>query len=154
MADTLRYPLPGFHFLVTFDGLPGGIAIIDSQFSDVSGLSAELITEELMEGGENRFVHKLPVRVKFPNLVLKRALFPLSTPLIIWAQDAINNLDINTCNVLVTLLNDVHMPVKIWNFTNAYPVKLQISDFKASDNTVVIETIELAYDFFHELTPW
>jgi phage tail-like protein len=153
MAETIRYPIPGFHFMVTFDGLPFGIAIIDSQFSEVSGLTAELATEELTEGGENRFVHKLPVRVKYPNLVLKRGLFPLSTPLIRWAKEAINNLDIKPCSVMVTLLNDLHVPVKIWNFSNAYPVKLQVSDFKATDNSLVIETIELAYDYFHELTP-
>ena len=153
MADTIRYPLPGFHFIVTFAGLPFGVAGIDSQFSEVSGLSAELTTEELAEGGENRFVHKLPVRVKYPNLVLKRALFPLPSPLVKWAQDAICNLDIKPCNVMVTLLNDMHVPVKIWNFSNAYPVKIQISDFRATDNSLVVEYIELAYDFFRELTP-
>ncbi len=152
MAESTNYPVPGFHFMATFDGLPGGVAQIDSQFSEVSGLATELSTEELVEGGENRFVHKLPVRSKFPNLVLKRALFPLSSPLVDWAHDAINNLDIQPCNLLITLLNDQHTPVKSWNFSNVYPVKLQISDLKASDSSLVIETIELAYDYFVELS--
>ena len=151
MADTSRYPLPGFHFNVTFDGLPGGATAIDSRFAEVSGLSSELAVEELAEGGENRFIHKLPGRAKFPNLVLKRALFPVTSTLFKWAQDAINNLDIRPCTVMVTLLNDKHEPVKSWNFSNAYPVKIKISEFKAGDNALALETIELAYDFFREL---
>ena len=144
------YPPVGFHFKVEFLNIGNDN---DIRFQSVTGLTVEYDTESFREGGENRFVHKLPVRVKYPNLVLKRGLFPLSTPLIRWAKEAIYNLDIKPCSVMVTLLNDLHVPVKIWNFSNAYPVKLQLSDFKATDNSLVIETIELAYDYFHELTP-
>jgi phage tail-like protein len=152
MANAEKYPLPAFHFKVTFDGLPGSETAIDSQFSEVSGLMAEITTEELQEGGENRFVHKLPVKAKFPNLVLKRALFPVSSSLMDWAKNAIYNFDISPCSVLVSLLNEKHEPARSWNFKSVYPVKIQISDFKATDNAVVIETLELAYDYAREVT--
>ena len=152
MTETIQYPLPAFHFSVTFSGLPGMLPAIDSQFAEVSGLLAELAVEELEEGGENRFVHKLPGRARHPNLVLKRGLFPIASTLSDWAWRAINNLDIQPCNVLVTLLNELHTPVKSWNFSNVYPVKLLVSEFNANNNSLVIETMELAYDHFRELT--
>lgn len=66
------YPPVGFHFLVEFEGL--GTESKDHQFQSVSGLSVDIETEEIAEGGENRFKHKFPVKTKYPNLVLKRGL--------------------------------------------------------------------------------
>ena len=40
----------------------------------MSGLSVEYDVEEFKEGGENRFTHKLPVRTKYADLVLKRGM--------------------------------------------------------------------------------
>ncbi|NQY01119.1 MAG: phage tail protein, partial [Flavobacteriaceae bacterium] len=62
----------GFHFKVEFTGIE--TTQNDHQFQSVSGLSIDLETEEIAERGENRFKHKIPVRTKFPNLVLKRGL--------------------------------------------------------------------------------
>ena len=46
------------------------------------------------------------------------------------------------------LLDEMHMPAKIWSFKNAWPVKLSVGDLKATDNSVLIESIELTYQFF------
>ena len=46
----------------------------DVRFTEVGGLSLEVTTEEVAEGGENRFIQKYPGRVKYPELVLKRGL--------------------------------------------------------------------------------
>ena len=54
------YPPVGFHFRVEFD-LPGA-SDNDMRFREVGGLSVELEEETYNEGGENRFVQKLPVR--------------------------------------------------------------------------------------------
>ena len=158
LLDAIKYPSVGFHFLVRFEGLGDGVSLgpvtvstadIDTRWSEVSGLNVELTTEELVEGGENRFVHKLPQRAKYPNLVLKRGYFAsLPSPLMKWADDAINNFDIKPCHVQVMLLDEMHMPAKIWSFKNAWPVKLSVGDLKATDNSVLIESIELTYQFF------
>jgi phage tail-like protein len=142
--DIINYPLPGFHFSVSFGKLlPPGSA--DLRFQEVSGLSAELVTEEFAVGGENGFVYKIPLRTKFPNLVLKRALTPASSKLTKWAEDAIYHFDIKPAQVQVILLNDMHLPVSAWVFKNAYPVKMAVSDFNAMTNGIVIESFELAY---------
>src|SRR5207248_325724 len=43
-------------------------------FTEVSGLSVSIDVEELAEGGQNQYTHKLPGRMKWPNLVLKRGI--------------------------------------------------------------------------------
>ena len=145
MATGAIYPSPGFHFKVVFEGLDSE-AEIDTRFQEVTGLNAELSAEELVEGGENRFVYKLPVRTKFPNLVLKwGSPTTQSSPLNDWVRGAMYNFDFKLCDVQVTLLNEKHEPAAAWKFNGVYPVKWNVSDLKATDNSFVIEVLELAY---------
>lgn len=143
------YPPVGFHFKVEIAGITDGNGS-EIRFQEVSGLNQELGTEEITEGGENRFSHKLPARGKFNNLVLKRGML-LDSKLVDWCRDAIENFDFVTREVLVTLLNESHTPLISWSFIGAYPVKLSVSDFKAQDNSIVVETIELAYQYFRKV---
>ncbi len=145
MANETFYPHPAFHFKVVFDGLDSDDEI-DTRFQEVNGLNVELTTEELAEGGENRFVYKLPVRTKFPNLVLKRGMpTKNNSPLVDWVNDAIYHFQFKQCSIQVNLLNENHTPAASWSFRGVYPVKINISDLKAQDNSIVIETLELAY---------
>lgn len=140
------YEIPRvYHFEVDF-GVPGVIDN-DIRFQDVSGLSAEMGVEELQEGGENRFTHRLPTRAKYSNLVLKRGMLT-NSGLIKWFTDAIENFEFTPSTVLVKLLDLDHQPLVTWNFIQAWPVKWTISDFKATENAIAIETIELAYQYF------
>lgn len=66
------YPPLGFHFKIEF-----GNQKDEYQFQSVSGLNVDLETEEIAEGGENRFKHKLPLRARYPNLVLKRGILSI-----------------------------------------------------------------------------
>ena len=119
----------------------------DVQFQSVAGLSVDIETEEFAEGGENRFKHKLPVRTKFPNLVLKRGLVS-DSKLIKWCKDAVENFDFSPTDVTIKLLNNEHEPLVTWNVVHAYPVKWSVSDFNAEQNSIAVETIELAYNYF------
>jgi phage tail-like protein len=143
------YPPVGFHFRVEFtlDGLQDG----DVRFQEVAGLSAELGVEEVVEGGENRFSHRLPTRAKYTNLILKRGLLTDSR-LIDWCVNAIENFDFEPTTVNVTLLNENHEPVaESYSFVRAWPVKWAVSDFKAQENGIVVETLELAYNYFSRI---
>jgi len=145
------YPPVGFHFRVEF--ILDGVVESDTRFQEVSGLSAELGTEEVVEGGENRFSHRLPTRAKYSNLTLKRGLLSESG-LIDWCKNAIENFDFTPATVNVTLLNEQHEPVAdTLSFIRAWPVKWSVSDFKAQDNALVIETLELAYNYFSRIRP-
>jgi phage tail-like protein len=144
---SIYYPPVGFHFRVEFS-LPG-LSNRDNRFQEVGGLSAVLGVEELQEGGENRFVHRLPTRPKYANLTLKRGLL-IDSGLIQWCRDAIENFSFEPTTVNVTLLNAEHEPLgPVYNFVRAYPVKWAVSDFKAQENGLVVETLELAYQYFN-----
>jgi phage tail-like protein len=140
------YDIPRvYHFEVAFG--VAGVNGNDIRFQEVSGLSAEMNIEEVQEGGENRFTHRLPARAKYSNLVLKRGMLT-DSGLIKWFTDAIENFEFTPATVMVKLLDQDHQPIATWNFQQAWPVKWIISDLKAMENAIVVETIELAYQYF------
>lgn len=143
---TVYYPPVGFHFRVEVLGLDDPQAQ-DLRFSDVSGLSVELSTEELAEGGENRFMHRFPGRAKYPELVLKRGLL-VGSSILTWVRDCIDSLEIEPKNIDVQLLDENHEPRLTWHLVNAYPTKWSVSDLSASSNAVVVESLRFSYQYF------
>ena len=103
-----------------------------------------------MEGGENRFSHTLPIRTGSGTISLKRGVFT-DSGLIKWVKEAIENFDFKPTNLTITLLNELHAPVAAWYVVNAYPVKWEISSFNAEENSVVIETIDIKYQYYKPL---
>ena len=142
----LYYPPVAFHFRVDPIDLPGA-GDSDTRFSDVSGLSAELATEEVNEGGQNQFVQKYPQRAKYPELVLKRGLL-VDSALFEWVRSAIEDLIIKPLDLDVKLLDEEHQPLITWHVRRAYPTKWAVSDFGASANAVVVESLQLYYQSF------
>lgn len=141
------YPPVGFHFQVRFEISNDQI---DTRFQEVSGISSDLETEDVMEGGENRFKYKLPVRKSHPALVLKRGMVTDSA-LVNWVRNALDNFDITPVSIVVSLLNENHKPLVSYSFINAYPIKWSVSAFNAESSNLVIETMELYYQFYRVL---
>lgn len=146
MASDAHYPPVGYHFRVEFQDVPDLIHR-DTFFRDVGGLSQELESETVVSGGENRFSYKLPTRAQYPNLTLKRGLFK-DSGLIKWVTDAIVHLDIKPATILVSLLNEKHEPLISYQCINAWPQKWSISDFNAQESQLVVENLELVYQYF------
>jgi len=142
---TNYYPPVGFHFKVEVLDLPAND--FDVRFTEVSGLSVEMATEEVAEGGESRFIQKYPVRAKYPELVLKRGLLRNSA-VWDWVRECIEDFQIKPKNINVTLLNENHDPLMTWHVIGAYPTKWAVSDLNAANNAVVIETLQLFYQHF------
>jgi len=142
--QSLKYPPPSFHFLVQFIDFQFGPEVM---FQSVSGLEVNLQTEPYKEGGENRFVHTLPVRSNYSNLTLKRGLF-VDSKIIDWCMDTFNNMEVKPVNLVVSLLNDLHLPLMTWNVVHAYPIKWSVSTLDAERNELAIESIELKYQYF------
>jgi phage tail-like protein len=138
------YPPVSFHFRVEVIGLSTGN---DVRFTEVGGLSFEVSTEEVAEGGENRFLQKYPGRVRYPELVLKRGLL-VKSKVFDWILACIARDQIEPKNVDVMLLNESHEPLMTWHVKNAFPTKWMVSDLNASSNTVVVETLQLYYQSF------
>ena len=140
----IYYPPVSFHFKVEVIGLPGDN---DTRFTEVGGLSVEVGTEEIAEGGENRFIQKYPGRLKYPELVLKRGLL-VKSEVFTWIRECLEKDQIKPKNVDVKLLNAEHEPLVTWHVVNAYPTKWAVSDLGATSNTVVVETLQLYYQYF------
>lgn len=139
------YPPIGFHFSVEFPEISSNSK--DQQFQSVTGLSVDIDTEEVAEGGENRFKHKIPVRTKYPNLVLKRGLL-VDSEVIKWCRDAVENFQFKPTGIIVKLLNEKHEPLVSWSIVHAYPVKWSLVDLNAEESKLAIETLELTYNYF------
>jgi len=134
----------GFRFAVVF--LAGGVVPnpLDIRFQKVSGLSGEVTTEPLKEGGQNLYSHRLPQRVSYGNLVLERGMV-IGSPLNLEFSAALMAFKFVPSNVIVTLLSEDHVPMAAWMFLQAYPVKWATSDLNAEEAGLVIDTMELAY---------
>ncbi|MEO1422624.1 MAG: phage tail protein [Pseudomonadota bacterium] len=141
------FALPvAFHFTVS---LSGSSSAVDGAFQEVSGLEAEIQVEEVVEGGENRFVHRLPKPVKHSNLRLKRGLATESSELVKWCKSTIENdfsQPIKPQSVVISLCDEEGDPSATWSITNAYPVKWEVGGFDAMKNEIAVETIELAFN--------
>lgn len=145
----LGYPLTGFHFLVSFELFPQ--LPNDMSFQEVSGLVLEVNLDTYNEGGENRFVHRLPGKTKYSDLVLKRGMAPTPSGLTAWMIDATENFNYVPTNLLVSLLDENHLPVSSWYVVHAIPMKAEISSFSAEDGKIVIESLTLRYEYFKTL---
>jgi phage tail-like protein len=136
------YPPVNFYFSVKVVGFSE-----DINFQEVSGISAEIESDTVKEGGVNEFSHKLPKGVKYNNLVLKRGLVQ-SSPLLDWIKNAVERFVFSPKLVIVSLLDKSGKPQVNWVFNNAFPVAIKLTDFNAQDGKVMIETIELSYNYF------
>ncbi len=138
------YPPWAFYYKVDF-----GISkdTNDAKFQTVSGLAVEYDYESFKEGGENRFEHKLPVRTKYADLVLKRGMLT-SSSVIDWCMAAFRDREFKPSDINIILMNEQGDPLRTWNVVHAIPKKWVISDLNANENAIVIETLELTYRYF------
>ncbi|NDV67375.1 phage tail protein [Dysgonomonas sp. 25] len=167
MTDTIdtgwKIPL-SFYFQVN-------IGTDEIAFKEVSGLSAEMELETIQEGGVNEYEHRLPKQIKHGNLVLKRALMPITNNNVVkWISEILEkgsfyNIEGRTFpltrTIQITLLYvesvDIQekgkvirtesrtTPVNKWECTNAFPVKWEVDALDSEKSSVLIESIEFAY---------
>jgi phage tail-like protein len=157
MAGTY-YPPPKFYFSVSLLGSGTALAAltaIDSSFQEISGIEVEFGVEEVAEGGENRFVHRLPKQAKYPPLVLKRGIVTKDSMLGAWVELTLASplsLPIIPQNLLVTLLGPNGDPLVAWGFSNAWPLKWKTASLNSTENEVLTESLEFSYNYFIRTT--
>jgi phage tail-like protein len=117
---------------------------LDIRFQRVSGLSASVELSTINEGGQNLYSHRVPRRVTYGNLVLERG-FVVGSPLNVEFNVTMSMFKFLPSNVMVTLLSEDGVPVSGWMFIKAFPVKWQTADLNASEDRVLIDTLELSY---------
>ncbi|MCP6760381.1 MAG: phage tail protein [Fischerella sp. CENA71] len=136
-------PYMAYNFAVEIGG------VVVGGFSEVSGLSSEIELEPYEEGGLNGYVHKFPKHTTYPNLILSRGLVNIDL-FYIWYQATSQGL-IQQLNGTILLLDDQQIPIMWWTFQNAYPVKWEGPQFKASSDEIAVERIELVHQGISKL---
>lgn len=114
-------------------------------FSECTGLTIETDVHDYQEGGENTYVHRFPTRTKYVNLVLKRGI--VDRTLFDW-YIALTRGDVRRHRVTITMRDPAGSsdPVAEWELQRAFPVKWQGPDLNATQNTIAVETLDLAHD--------
>ncbi len=141
-------PAVSFYFSVAFV-IPFRV-LIEIPFMEVGGLTTEMTTEELKEGGENSFSYQLPVRIKHGNLILKRPIENMLTDLLeAWSASSLHGelvTNVVPIDVTISLIDAYKLPHRMWYVTNAYPVKCDNNPFVSNKNELAMESLELAYN--------
>ena len=122
---------------VAFDIALGG-------FSECSGLGMTLQTEDVQEGGQNGYVHKLPTRTTWDTLMLKKGV-GTGTDLWDWHYGFVEGKGVRRDGI-VTLLNDLRVPTHIWYFRRGLPVRYLGPSLQAAQSAVAIEQVEIAHE--------
>ena len=145
MPDIL-YQTVNFHFKVDFNF--DAQDKTDIRFQSVTGLDSTLDTEQIKEGGENRFEHVLPVRRKYGPLTLKRGLLKASdSKLTQWLKQAFDDeVVVPRPAVTISLLDEQHNALMHWTINNVWPRSWKIGELNAEQGAVLIETLELNYN--------
>lgn len=145
------YPLPAFYFTVSVGGeglQPSSAASPDASFSEISGLETTVSTEDVREGGQNQFVHRLPTGSTQKNIVMKRGVVSQSSRMADWAAATIGSTlatPIRTQTLVVMLLGPDHAPKFAWNIRRAWPVRWDWGSLNSTRNEVLVETLEFAH---------
>lgn len=148
------YPPGAFYFSVTLMGAGAGgrSPNADGSFQEVSGIQAELETETVTEGGENRFAYRLPRHVRYPNLVLRRGVVTSGSALGDWVTSTFASglsIPIGPKDLLVSVLNENAAPLLSWTFHGAFPIRWELATLESTQNKILIETLELSYNYFN-----
>lgn len=134
-------------FLVEVDGTEIG------WFSEVSGLQVDIAVEDVQEGGENGYTHKLPGRMSWPNIVLKRGVTQ-NDALLKWLSKssgegfAVAGNKLTRSSAAITLLAADGTRLRAWNFDGAFPVKWTGPKFAAESPSAAAEELEIAHHGF------
>jgi phage tail-like protein len=111
-------------------------------FSEIDGLTVEYEVFEWQEGGENRFVHKLRGRAKYPNIVLKRGITH-EAALLDWFRKCQTKTDRQEGHI--DLLGRDGKPVRRFAFEGAFPVKWTGPKLNAASTSIATEQLEIAH---------
>lgn len=134
-------------FLFEVDGVEIG------RFMEVGGLEVNVDVEELAEGGENSYVHKLPGRMTWPNITLTRGITQ-NDSLLTWLnkssgeQFAASGNKLTRSTAAITLIGPSGTRLRAWEFDGAFPVRWKGPQFAAGSNEMATEELEITHHGF------
>jgi phage tail-like protein len=117
-------------------------------FKGLTGLEVNFDVLEYREGGNNDFVHRLPGRMSYPNLVLSWGLIANDETLLKWFMQTHTQAQLQDISLTLTAVKgDLSNNVRKFTFSDAFPVRWSgpqlMSD--AHDPETWGETLEIAH---------
>jgi phage tail-like protein len=139
------FPVPKFNFRVTFD--PGGVI----SFQEVTGLVVENEFIEYRNGSDPFYTPERRVGLrKAGTVTFKKGIISGDTKLMDLYNDLHNKKGYYPTmpypiNVTVELLDESGSTVRTWKVWGAVPTKLEADNLSSADNSIALETMELAH---------
>ena len=138
-------------FLFEVDGVGIGT------FGEVYGLEVHVAVTTYAEGGENGFVHQLPGRMTWPNIVLRRGVTD-SDALFAWVNKtagsgfAARSNKLSRSTGAITALGANGKRLRAWELQGVFAVRWSGPRFDVDSGNGLSEEIELAHHGFTSKT--
>ncbi len=145
MAVFREQPYGNFNFLV--DVGTGNTESVQAGFSEVVLPEATVEVIEYRNGNDKiSAVRKIPGRVQYGNVILKRGMIG-TLDLYEWWDQVRTGAGNYRRAVTIQLLNeDRSSTVLVWKLINAWPMRYTLGSLVAPGNDVAIESIELCHE--------
>lgn len=146
MADR-EDPLVGFHFAIDLQDAVKGF------FTECSGLGSEqeVIEHKVVTEKGQEVVLKLPGRLKWENITLKRGITS-SLDIWKWRKDVEDGkVDDARKDGSIIMFDQKLNEVARWNFERAWPVKVSGPQVKADSNEIGIEELTIAHEYIERV---
>ena len=135
-------------FIVEIDGK------ILGDFREVKGLGGKVEIFEVIEGGENNFVHKLPGRFIYDDVTLKRGI-TLDNGLFNWfAESSGDRFELGSRkgkgtlarqDIAITLVSATGKRLRMWLLQDAIPVSWTTNDLSIENDDFLVEELTIAH---------
>ena len=135
-------PLVGFHFGIDIQG------VIQGFFTECSGLGSEheVIEHKIVKDGKE-IVFKIPGRLKWENIVLKRG---ITSNMDIWNwRKEVEDGKVNDArhDGSVIMFDEALKEVARWNFERGWPVKVTGPQVKSDSNEIGVEELTITHEY-------
>lgn len=142
-------PLVGFNFMVEISG------VITGYFQEASGLGSESEVIEhkiIAKGAKESLVRKIPGRLKWSDIVLKRGITG-NMDFYDWRKQ-VEQGQVETARKdgSVVMYDQTHTEVARWNFSKGWPSKISGPSVKADGNDVGVEELTIVHEGIKRVT--
>lgn len=137
-------PLVGFHFGVDIQN-----GKITGYFTECSGLGSEheVIEHKVVTETGQEVVMKLPGRLKWDNITLKRG---ITSSMDLWNwRKQVEDGDVESARADGSIvMYDANLnEVARWNFERAWPIKISGPQPKSDSNEIGVEELQMAHEY-------
>lgn len=140
-------PLVGYHFAVDIQG------VISGYFTECSGLGSEheVIEHNVTTEKGQEVVLKLPGRLKWSNITLKRG---ITSSMDVWNwRKQVEDGDVEAArrDGSIVMFDQNLKEVARWNFERAWPVKVSGPSPKSDSKEISIEELTICHEYIRRV---